>query len=92
MGNLHLGRWVRIDQEVVLNTPGQDDGAVRLWVDGTLRTQLPKAVLRHSADVGIQGVMADVYFGGQVYDGRVSEGKALKDEQVQLTPFELRWN
>jgi hypothetical protein len=89
---LSRGRWVRIDQEVVLNTPGKDDGAVRLWVDGSLRTQLPKSVLRYSADTAIQGVMADVYFGGQIYDGRLTEGKAVKDEHVKLTPFELRWN
>ena len=91
-GPLPRGRWMRIDQEIVLNTPGKDDGAVRLWVDGELRTQLPKAMLRYSSDTAIQGVMADVYFGGQLYDGRVTEGKAVKDEQIQLTPFELRWN
>lgn len=92
IGGLPRGRWVRIDQEVVLNMPGKDDGAVRLWVDGALRTQLPKAMLRYSADLAIQGVMADVHFGGQIYDGRVTEGKAIKDELIQLTPFELRWN
>lgn len=91
-GPLPRGRWVRIDQEVVLNTPGKDDGAVRVWVDGVLRTQLPKSMLRYSADTAVQGVMADVYFGGQIYDGRITEGKAIKDEQIRLTPFELRWN
>ena len=36
---LPKGRWVRIEQELVLNTPGQADGIARLWLDGDLKAE-----------------------------------------------------
>ena len=30
------GRWVKVEQEVVLNTPKQADGILRVWADGRL--------------------------------------------------------
>jgi hypothetical protein len=81
------GKWVRIDQEVVLNTPQKQDGLVRLWVDGSLRIEGKEAELRYSREVGFTGVMGDVHFGGNFMGG-----VARKDETVWLTPFELRWN
>src|ERR1700712_749468 len=28
------GEWVTVEQQVVLNTPGQRDGTIRIWIDG----------------------------------------------------------
>lgn len=36
LGVLTVGRWHRIDFETTLNTPGEADGAARLYVDGKL--------------------------------------------------------
>lgn len=89
---LPRGRWVAVEQELRLNAPGKKDGLARLWVDGRLVADIPWAELRYSADGVIQGIMMDVYFGGQVVAGTWSEGRAAKDEQVLMTPFEVRWN
>ncbi len=91
-GILGRGRWIRIDQEVRLNEPGQANGLVRLWVDGVFRSETTGAELRYSGDMHLQGVMVDVYFGAQPHDGNGGEGRATKDEKILLTPFELRWN
>jgi hypothetical protein len=89
---LPRGKWFRVDQEVILNTPGSLDGQVKLWIDGALRSQTSAAGMRKSADVSIQGVVADVFFGGVMDEGSPAEGRARKDETIRLTPFELRWN
>jgi hypothetical protein len=81
------GRWFKIEQEVVLNAPGQQNGIVRLWVDGRLRLEGRDAELRYRPDVYVAGVVADTHFGGQYLDSR-----AAKKEQIWLTPFQLRWN
>jgi hypothetical protein len=91
-GNLSRGRWVRIDQEVQLNEPGAANGHIRLWVDGAFRSETKHAELRYSSDMYLQGVKVDVHFGAQPHDGNGGEGRATKDEQIFLTPFELRWN
>jgi hypothetical protein len=89
---LPRGKWLRVDQEIILNTPGNLDGKVLLWIDGALRSQTTAAGMRKSADMFIQGVAADVFFGGVMDESRPAEGRARKDETIRLTPFELRWN
>ena len=80
------GRWVKLEQEIVLNTPGKDNGAMRVWVDGALAVERTDLVYRSKSEVAITGVAADVYYG--LEDGR--DG-APKDAKVWLSPFELRW-
>jgi hypothetical protein len=89
---LPRGAWFRIDQEVIMNTPGLMDGQVKLWIDGQLRASTKAAGLRKSADMFIQGVAVDVFFGGVMDEASPIEARARKDETVRLTPFELRWN
>jgi hypothetical protein len=82
------GRWVRVDQEIVLNAPKKTNGLLRVWLDGDLVAEKRKLTLRNSADGTIEGVLADVYFGVSTTD---MDGRAMKDEQILFTPFELRW-
>lgn len=84
---LPRGRWVKIEQEIVLNAPGDDNGIIRLWVDGVMRLEGRDALLRRFPDVHVAGVQAETYFGGAYV-----EGVAKKKEQIWLTPFDLRWN
>lgn len=39
-GSLPTGRWVALQLDVEVNTPGEADGSARLFVDGELRTEL----------------------------------------------------
>ena len=80
------GRWLKVEQEVVLNAPGQRNGVLRIWVDGVLAIDVANAVYRADADVGLAGVAADVFYSG---DERTSRSPA--DAKILLTPFELRW-
>ncbi len=57
---LEPGRWTRVEQEVVLNTPGEANGVVRLWVDGTLEAESEGVELRKDKADGITGVLGDI--------------------------------
>ncbi|MDH4983219.1 hypothetical protein [Hyphomicrobium sp. D-2] len=54
---LATDRWLRIELETVLNTPGQSDGILRLWVDGTLATENTHLSLRTDALTQISNVV-----------------------------------
>jgi hypothetical protein len=75
------GRWTHIAQELVLNTPGETDGRVRVWVDGHLKADVAKLALRRDAKEGIGGVLADI--------GYLQEPKT--PGMLRLSPFELSW-
>jgi hypothetical protein len=83
---LTRGQWMSLEQEVVLNTPGQKDGLIRVWVDGALRYEKKGLVLQAEKPTKITGVLAEV-----VPMGRdVAAG--AKAQKVWISPFEIRWN
>lgn len=55
--SLPTDRWLRIEQETVLNTPGQRDGILRLWIDGALVTENAHLSLRADAATQITRVV-----------------------------------
>lgn len=77
---LEPGHWMRVQQEVVLNTPGAADGIVRLWTDGDLKAEDTGIELRKSKDDGISGVLADI---GYVRQPPAAPGS------LQFSPFEI---
>jgi hypothetical protein len=80
------GKWVRVDQEIVLNSVTQSDGIARLWIDGRLEVETKNLPLRSVAEVTIAGVAGEVYFGGSD-----TGGKATQDATIWMSPFEIRW-
>lgn len=60
-----VGRWVEVEQEIVLNDPGARNGVARVWIGGELRLEAPGLVFRHAADVRIEGLMFSTFFGGR---------------------------
>jgi hypothetical protein len=85
---LPRGKWVKLEQEVVLNTPKKSDGTLRIWVDGTLAIDRTDMTYRTKPDVTISGVSVDVFYGSGPDD---SQAAAAKDAKVWLTPLEIRW-
>ncbi len=80
------GRWVPVEQEIVLNTTGQADGSARLWVDGDLKIQRSKISWRTDDTVTLTGVIHDVWYGGAT-----SAATAPKDTMLALTPPAISW-
>ena len=74
-----------LEQEVVLNTPGKKDGAIRIWADGALVVDRKNMLLRDKDTVTFAGVQADVHYGGADIGFQ-----SPKDTKILLTPFEVR--
>ena len=49
------GRWIRVEQEVALNTPGQSDGLLRVWIDGDMKLNQKGLVFRNKATKPVPG-------------------------------------
>jgi Polysaccharide lyase 14 len=78
---LEPGHWMRMQQEVVLNTPGEANGIVRLWADGELKAEDKGVDLRKDKADGITGVLVDVGYLRQ-------PGAAAS---LRFSPFEISW-
>jgi hypothetical protein len=78
---LPKGRFMRIEQELVLNAPGEANGTARLWLDGELKAETKRLELRKDTSATIAGVLADI--------GYVRA--PAKPGVLRLTPFELSW-
>lgn len=53
-------RWVTIEQEIVLNAPGKNNGQVRLWLDGELRAEATNLNLGATDTTTLSGVVSDI--------------------------------
>jgi hypothetical protein len=80
------GRWVKVDQEVILNEPDKENGVLRVWLDGALAVDKIDLAYRVKPDTTLTGVAADFF-----YTGEDLAARAPADTQVLLSPFELRW-
>jgi len=78
------GRWVSIEQEIVLNTPNAADGVVRVWVDGGLRLERRDLRWREHEGVLIEGLMFSTFFGGS--DGSWA---SPRDQEAVFADFRL---
>lgn len=83
---LPRGRWVDIQQEIILNQPGRSDGLLRVWIDGELALEQAWLGWRDSEDVSIGGVISEVSYGLPEHNG-----KAPTTTQIDLSEFELSW-
>jgi hypothetical protein len=55
---LPTNRWIKIELETVLNTPGMADGAARMWIDGDLIVKDTAITLRQEDKERLGGVVA----------------------------------
>ena len=82
---LKPNRWVRIEQEVVLNVPGQANGTVRTWVDGKLLLERSNVGFRKQDAQSFQAVSGDIH-----YTKNNAWAPAPADAKLRLSPLELR--
>lgn len=75
------GRWVTIEQEIILNSPGKADGTLRLWVESRLQVERKSIMFRKGEQLGFSGVVADVRYAPTASEPAV----------VRISPFVLQW-
>jgi len=63
-GYLEKNRWYCIEQYLQMNTPGQNDGILRAWVDGRLAYERTDWRWRDTTDLKIERIWMNVYHGG----------------------------
>lgn len=83
---LEPGRWMRIEQEILLNTPGERNGVLRVWVDGKLKVERTDVVYRTSPEQRLLGVSAEIHY---TRNG-IGWGPSPKDTVLRISPLELR--
>jgi hypothetical protein len=64
LGYLTKDRWYSIEQHLVLNTPGVNDGILETWVDGRLAYRQTEWRWRDVDTLKIEQIWLDVYHGG----------------------------
>lgn len=63
-GILHRNRWYCLEQYLRMNTPGQNDGVIRAWVDGRLSFEKTDFSFRTVDTLHIEEIWMNVYHGG----------------------------
>jgi len=64
-GYLRNNRWHCIEQYAKMNTPGQNDGILRAWVDGKPAFEKTDIRMRDTDSLKIEAVWLNVYLGGK---------------------------
>lgn len=82
-----VDQWVSLEQEVVLNTPGEANGVLRIWVDGKLQLNLGGLTFRKDQN-GFAGATADTHYS----DRAMAWAPAPKPTEIKLSPMIVRWN
>lgn len=78
------GRWQRLELEVVLNRVGQDDGVLRVWLDGKAVLEHRQVVFRTRDDLLLDGIMFSTFFGGHGPAWR-----SPRDQFIDFSDFRL---
>ncbi|QJQ95278.1 MULTISPECIES: polysaccharide lyase [Halomonadaceae] len=78
------GRWVTIEQEIVLNDPDRKNGVARVWIDGEPILEQQGIVYRTTDSLHIDGVMFSTFFGGHG-----EEWRTPYDQSVDFAGFRL---
>lgn len=78
------GRWVQVEQEVILNEPDEADGVARVWIDGKPIFEQRDIVYRTVDDLGLSGLMFSTFFGG-----KGEEWRTPRDQTVDFGDFRL---
>ncbi len=84
---LPRGKWVEIEQEVVLNSPGEENGHLRVWVDGRLGLDRRQMSLRDNEEVRFEGVAFDAYYASK----GMKWAPAPAETEVKISPMVIRW-
>lgn len=57
-------KWTQIKERITLNTPGQKNGRLEVWLNGNKIIDYKKIIYRTKSSVGITGFTVHPFFGG----------------------------
>ncbi|MFK7895252.1 MAG: polysaccharide lyase [Myxococcota bacterium] len=57
-------RWYSFQHRIIMNTPGQYDGAIQAWLDGELVLDMDGLRFRDVATLGVDQLLFSTFFGG----------------------------
>lgn len=63
---LSTNQWHSVEQYLKMNTPGQNDGIIRAWVDGHLVFEMTDIRFRDVLTLKIEQIWMNVYHGGTI--------------------------
>lgn len=69
------GEWTHIKQYVKMNTIGQKDGILKVWVNDKLKANYTKMIYRTKQNLGIDSFVVGPFFGGSGYDWVINSRK-----------------
>jgi hypothetical protein len=78
-----LGRWYCFEGMLRTNTPGQRDGRIACWVDGSLIADFPNLRLRDTEELKIDRIGLCFY----IADNRLRENRKWHDDVVAATSY-----
>jgi len=78
------GRWIKIEQYMKVNTGGQKNGILKIWVDGLLVSDQPHRWRDAASKRLIDGIYMYSYYGGNPSDQR---NKSPKDQYQYYDNF-----
>lgn len=64
LSTIKPGRWYSIEQRLKLNTPGEADGILEVWIDGVKILSKANLMFRKTAELKIEKIWFNFYFGG----------------------------
>ncbi|MEV5412774.1 polysaccharide lyase [Thermopolyspora sp. NPDC052614] len=77
------GRWIRLEQDVRLNTPGKADGSITVRLDGRQVFRADALTFRTTGDLRIDGVFFSTFFGGDD-----ASWSSPSDQHIDFAGFE----
>jgi hypothetical protein len=78
-----LGRWYAYELMVRLNTPGQRDGRIAVWLDGEVIADFPNLRLRETTSLKMDQITLDLHVNGS----SVGTAKKWYDNVVVATSY-----
>ena len=78
-------RWYTVRHEITMNTPGENDGVIRTWLDGVPALETTTMRFRDIGDFAIDTMYFSTFFGGGS-----SSWATTADEVVWFDDFEIR--
>ena len=79
--SLPTNRWIKIEQEIVLNDPAQPNGLLRLWVDGEHIGTSDRVPMRQDDRLLLRGVLVAIGY----------EHAPANAGTLRLSPIEIGW-